>query len=174
MIVTFDVSGLASVTVTPPVGAAVGRVTAKDVDCPGDSTTFEGRPMIPPLTEAVFVSTKLTGITLPTLAATLYGPPAVPFALTKAEACPAESVETVTADAMPAPLPGPLKVTATLETGLLELSSTSATNGNPNAVPTAVLWPLPETTEMAAGVGAALLSEKAAVEASPATEATTW
>ena len=175
MIVTFDASALVSVTVTPPLGAAVGKVTANGADCPGDSTTLDGRPMIPPLAAGVLVSEKLTGVTLPTLATALYGPPAVPFALTMAEACPAESVDTVTAEARLAPLlPGPLKVTATLETGLLELSSTSATNGNPNAVPTAALWPLPDTTEMAAGVGAALLNEKVAVAASPATEADTW
>ena len=174
VIVTFDESAVVSVTVTPPMGAAVAKVTANGTDCPGDSTTLDGRPMIPPLAAGVLVSEKFTGVTLPTLAATLYGPPGVAFALTMAEACPAESVDTVTAEAVLAPLLGPVNVTATLATGLLELSRTKATNGALNAVPTAVLWPLPDTSEMAAGVAAMLLKEKAAVAASPATEADTW
>ena len=70
MIVTFDASALVSVTVTPPLGAAVGKVTANGADCPGDSTTLDGRPMIPPLAAGVLVSEKLT-VTLPTLATAL-------------------------------------------------------------------------------------------------------
>ena len=69
--VSFEVSALVSVTVTPPAGAGVGKVTANGVFWPGARTTFEGRPMMPPLTAAVFVSEKLTGVTLPVLAETL-------------------------------------------------------------------------------------------------------
>ena len=64
-------SALVSVTVTPPPGAAVGKVIANGKVWPGARTTLEGRPMIPPLEAAVLVSGKLTGTTLPTLAETL-------------------------------------------------------------------------------------------------------
>ena len=38
---------LASVTVTPPVGAAVPKVTDKGVDWPGATVTFEGSAIAP-------------------------------------------------------------------------------------------------------------------------------
>ena len=41
--VTFDVSAEESVTVTPPAGAAEGRVTAKADDWPSPMVAFEGR-----------------------------------------------------------------------------------------------------------------------------------
>src|SRR5215472_16258189 len=45
--VTLVVSLLLSVTVTPPAGAAVPRVIAKAADCPGATTTLEGKVMVP-------------------------------------------------------------------------------------------------------------------------------
>ena len=71
VMVSFDVSALVSVTVTPPTGAVVGKVTANGAFWPGARTTFEGSPMMPPLAAAVFVSENLTGATLPVLADTL-------------------------------------------------------------------------------------------------------
>lgn len=139
-IVTFDVSPLDSATVTPPTGAADGRVTGNGADCPGVRTTPEGRPMIPPLAAAVLVSEKLAGAATPiTEAATVYGPPVVALAETKAEANPERFVIAVTVDAMPAPPAALAKVTVTLGTGLLPESFTRATSELVNGVLTVAL-----------------------------------
>jgi hypothetical protein len=39
---------LARLTVTPPVGAGLGKVTANGADCPGATLTFTGRMIAPP------------------------------------------------------------------------------------------------------------------------------
>ena len=48
--VTLPVSLLDNDTVTPPAGAAVGRVTAKAADSVGPTVTPAGKPMVPALT----------------------------------------------------------------------------------------------------------------------------
>ena len=47
VMVTFEVSLLLNVTVTPPVGAGVPNVTAKAADCVGLTVTFVGRLIVP-------------------------------------------------------------------------------------------------------------------------------
>jgi len=47
--VSFDVSLLASVTVTPPAGAGPGRVTGKGFDWPGDTVALDNSPIAPEL-----------------------------------------------------------------------------------------------------------------------------
>ena len=47
-IVTLEVSPLLNCTVTPPAGAAAGRVTANAVDCPRLTLALAGRLMLPP------------------------------------------------------------------------------------------------------------------------------
>jgi hypothetical protein len=46
-IITFVESLLLSVTVTPPVGAGVPRVTAKATDWVGPTVTLDGKEMVP-------------------------------------------------------------------------------------------------------------------------------
>ena len=53
-IVTLEVSLLPSATVTPPVGAAVPKVTGNGTDWFGASVTLDGRPMVPVLSTVTF------------------------------------------------------------------------------------------------------------------------
>ena len=77
----------------------------------------------------VFVSEKVAGVDTPgTVAFTVYGPPAVALELTLTEARPEPLVTAVTEEAMPAPLPGPAKLTVKPGSGLLLPSFTKATN----------------------------------------------
>src|SRR5260370_8170524 len=96
------------------------------------------------------VSEKLAGVTTPaTDAVTLYGPPAVAFAVNTAEvATPLAfvvAVFTPPANVPLAPLAGALNVTATPTTGLPPPSFTVATTAAPNAVRIVPLPPAPLT-----------------------------
>ena len=72
-----------------------------------------------------------------------------------------------------APLAGGVKVTVTPGTGLPYWSTSVAASGLEKAVPTVVLWPLPEARlSVSPVVLAALVSEKFA-ELAPVAEATT-
>ena len=106
----------------------------------------------------VFVSEKVAGVDTPgTVAFTVYGPPAVALELTLTEARPEPLVTAVTVEAMPAPLPGPAKLTVKPGSGLLLPSFTKATNGLLNAVLMAAVWPLPADAVMDAGTAAEIL-----------------
>jgi hypothetical protein len=70
-------------------------------------------------------------------------------------------------------VPGAVKVTDTLGTGLFPLSRTVALRGFVNAVPSGVIWPLPESTVMELGAPALLVSENGAGLETPLTEAFT-
>src|SRR5260370_868016 len=96
---------------------------------------------------ARFVSEKFAEVAPGALATTLYGPPAVEFAVNVADvATPLAfvvAVFTPPANVPLAPLAGAVKVTVTLLTGLFPVSVTVATNGAANAVLIAVLCPEP-------------------------------
>src|SRR5207249_558398 len=84
-----------------------------------------------------FVSEKFAEVAPAALATTLYGPPAVAFAVNTADvATPLVVVAVFTPPAkVPlAPFPGAVNVTTTPFTGLFPASVTVATNGAPNAV----------------------------------------
>src|SRR5665213_251369 len=92
----------------------------------------------------LLVREKLTGVSTPEDAATLYGPPAVALAVKEAEATPLILVATVIVavlfEKMPlAPVPGAVKVTLTLFTGLPPASLTVTASGLVKAVLIAVL-----------------------------------
>src|SRR5260370_1034297 len=111
------------------------------------------------------------------LATTLYGPPAVEFALIAAEvAAPLTLVVAVfipPANVPLAPLPGAVNVTTTLFTGLFPASVTVAANGPENAVLTVVLCPDPLVTTTFAGGPTVLVREKFAGLATALTDAAT-
>jgi hypothetical protein len=96
---------------------------------------------------ALLVSEKLAGVAPVALATTLYGPPAVAFAVNTAEvATPLASVVAVftpPANVPLAPLPGGVYVTRTPLTGLFPASVTVATNGAVKAVLIVALCPEP-------------------------------
>jgi hypothetical protein len=90
------------------------------------------------------VSEKFAGVVTPTTdALTVYGPPAVAFAVNTVEvAMPLALVVAVFAPLAKvplAPLPGAAKVTVTPLTGLLPASVTDTTRGAAKAVPTVAL-----------------------------------
>src|SRR5437667_201551 len=104
----------------------------------------------------LFVSEKFAEVAPVALATTLYGPPAVAFAVNTADvATPlvfVVAVFTPPAKVPLAPLPGAVNVTVTLPTGLFPASVTVATNGAPNAALIDALCPDPlVTTTFAAG-----------------------
>ena len=92
----------------------------------------------------------MAGVAIPVVADTVYGPPAVPFAVTLAVATPDALVVAVTVAAL-APLGGPVNVTVTPLTGLPVASFTVATNGLAKAVLIRTLWPLPLVAVIDAG-----------------------
>ena len=59
-IVTLEVSLLASVTVTPPLGASVPNVTEKAADWPGATVMLGGSRIVPGLTTVTFAVTSGT------------------------------------------------------------------------------------------------------------------
>src|SRR3989442_15360757 len=59
---TFEISLLDSVTVTPPDGAGVGKVTGKGVESPGPTVIFDCRPIVPALsTVTAAVASAMSG-----------------------------------------------------------------------------------------------------------------
>src|SRR5437764_2820302 len=153
--------GAVNVTVTLPTGLFPASVTVAtngapnaaliDALCPEPlvTTTFAAGP-------TVFVNEKFAEMGPVALATTLYGPPAVAFAVNTADvATPLVFVVAVfnpPAKVPLAPLPGAVNVTVTLPTGLFPASVTVATNGAPNAALIDALCPEPlVTTTLAAG-----------------------
>src|SRR5258708_15655674 len=96
---------------------------------------------------ATLVREKFAEVAPEALAVTLYGPPAVAFAVNVADvATPPEfvvAVLTPPANVPLAPLAGAVKVTTTPLTGLFPASVAVATNGALNAVLIAALCPEP-------------------------------
>jgi hypothetical protein len=106
------------------------------------------------------------------VALTLYGPPAVLFAVTEAVATPEALVVAVTV-AILAPLAGPVKVTVTPLTGLPPESFTVAISGCANAVLICALWGLPLVAVTVAGEPVLFVRLKLAGAATPGTVALT-
>ena len=159
----------ASVTVATKA-AANAELTVAFCPDPLVTTTLAAGP-------TRFVSEKFAGVATPATApVTLYGPPAVAFAVNVAEvATPLPfvvAVFTPPANVPLAPLVGAVNVTSTPLTGLFPASVTVATKGATNAVLIAVLCPDPLVTTTLAGGDARLLSEKFA-EVAPVALATT-
>jgi hypothetical protein len=111
------------------------------------------------------------------LATTLYGPPAVEFAVKAAEvATPLAfdvAVLTPPANVPLAPLPGAVNVTTTPLTRLLNESFTVACSGVANTVLMDALWGVPADAVMLEGAPARLVREKFAGVATPVIEAVT-
>src|SRR5438093_11277251 len=104
---------------------------------------------------ARLVTEKFAEVAPVALATTLYGPPAVAFAVNTADvATPlvfVVAVFTPPAKVPLAPLPGAVNVTVTLPTGLFPASRTVACSGVANAVLTVALCPEPLVTATVAG-----------------------
>src|SRR5207302_662289 len=174
--------GAVNVTTTPFTGLLPASVTVAtngapnavliDALCPEPlvTTTFAAGP-------TVFVSEKFAEVAPVALATTLYGPPAVAFAVNTADvATPlvfVVAVFTPPAKVPLAPLPGAVNVTVTLPTGLFPASVTVATNGAPNATLIDALCPDPLVTTTFAAGPTLFVSEKLAGVATPATDAVT-
>ena len=173
--------GAVNVTTTPFTGLFPASVTVAtngapnavliDALCPEPlvTTTFAAGP-------TVFVSEKFAEVAPVALATTLYGPPAVAFAVNTADvATPlvfVVAVFTPPAKVPLAPLPGAVNVTVTLPTGLFPASVTVATNGAPNAVLIDALCPEPLVTTTFAAGPTVFVNEKFA-EVGPVALATT-
>src|SRR6266850_1920430 len=117
-----------------------------------------------PLVERL-VSEKFTVVRPVAAAVTVYGPPAVAFAVNGADATPDTSVAMVIVVVLllntpDAPVPGAVNATFTPETGLFPASFTVATNGAANVVLIVALCGVPLVAVMLAGVAARLVSEK--------------
>jgi hypothetical protein len=163
-----------SFTVTPKAVPNAVLITALCV-APAVAVTEAGAP-------ARLVRLKLAGPTAPAVAATLYGPPAVPLAVNvEAVALPFASVVAVTtvpplvppAKVPLAPLDGAVNVTTTPLNGFDLLSFTVATRAE-KAVPIATLWVEPLEAVMDAGVPARLVRLKLTVVRPDALAATRY
>src|SRR5258708_4507693 len=125
---------------------------------------------------ATLVSEKFAEVAPVALATTLYGPPAVAFAVNVADvATPLAfvvAVLTLPAKVPLAPLVGGVNVTSTPLTGLLEESLTVACSCATNAVLTLALCGVPAVAVTVAGGPAKLVTEKFA-EVAPVALATT-
>src|SRR6266849_1729239 len=169
-VTTTPLTGLFPASVTVATKGAVNAVLIAAL-CPEPlvTTTLAAGP-------TVFVSEKFAEVAPVALATTLYGPPAVAFAVNVAEvATPLAllvAVFTPPAKVPLAPLPGAVNVTTTPLTGLFPASVTVATKGAVNAVLIAALCPNPLVTTTLAGAAARFVNEKIA-EVAPVALATT-
>ncbi len=170
-VTTTPLTGLFPASVTVATKGAVNAVLIAAL-CPEPlvTTTLAAGP-------TVFVSEKFAEVAPVALATTLYGPPAVAFAVNVAEvATPLAllvAVFTPPAKVPLAPLPGAVNVTTTPLTGLFPASVTVATKGAANAVLIAALCPDPLVTTTLAAGPTVFVSEKLAGVATPATDAVT-
>jgi hypothetical protein len=158
----------ASVTVATR-GAANAVLIVAFCPEPLVAVTFAAAP-------TVFVSEKSADVAPVALATTLYGPPAVAFAVNVADvATPLAfvvAVFTPPANVPLAPLTGGVNVTTTPLTGLLPESVTVATKGAANAVLIVALCPEPVVTATFAAAPALFVKAKFA-EVAPVALATT-
>ena len=175
--------GAAKVTVTPGTGLFPESKTVT-WSCVANADLMVALCGVPAVAEMfagslpTFVSEKLAGVPTPaTDAVTIYGPPAVLFAVkTGAIAMPAAlvvAVLTPAANVPLAPLAGGVNVTAAPLTGLLNESVTVARSCVTNAVLIEALCGVPALAVIAEAGPAVFVSEKAAAVATPETEAVT-
>ena len=130
--------------VTPPAGAGAGRETVKvkvvvpELPSLADTSLMDN-------CDGVLVRAKFTGMDTPgVMAATLYGPPAVPLAVAVTLAVPPEIVAGLPLMAALAPLPGGVNVTVPPFTGSPALFAvTVKPNGLVKALLITALWPEP-------------------------------
>jgi len=140
-VTTAPLTGLFPASVTVATSGAANAVLIVAL-CPEPlvAATFAAGPI-------VFVKAKFAEVAPVVLATTLYGPPAVEFAVNVAEvATPLAFVVamfTPPANVPLAPLPGGVKVTTTPLTGLFPASVTVTTSGAANAVLIVALCPEP-------------------------------
>src|ERR1700724_3561809 len=125
---------------------------------------------------AGFVNEKFADVAPVALATTLYGPPAVAFAVNVADVAPplafVVAVFSPPAKVPLAPLVGAVNVTTTPLTGLFPASVTVATKGAPKAVLIAALCPDPLVTATLAA-GPTLFVREKLPEVAPVALATT-
>src|SRR2546421_139296 len=137
--------GAANVTFTPETGLLPASFTvtasafAKAVLIVADCGVVPAFAVIVVAAPTVFVSEKFTGVNPVAAAVTVYGPPAVAFAVNGVEATPDASVATVIVAVLllntpEAPAPGAVNVTFTPETGLLPASFTVTASAFAKAV----------------------------------------
>src|SRR3989440_328220 len=137
--------GAANVTFTPETGLLPASFTvtasafAKAVLIVADCGVVPAFAVIVVAAPTVFVSEKFTGVNPVAAAVTVYGPPAVAFAVNGVEATPDASVATVIVAVLllntpEAPAPGAVNVTFTPETGLLPASFTVTASAFARAV----------------------------------------
>ena len=177
-------AGALNVTVTPltgllPASFTVATSTAANAVL---MVTLCGVPLVAMMlaaAPAVFVSEKFAGVAMPTtVAVTVYGPPAVAFAVkVDGVAKPAASVTAFAVGRPPvndplAPLAGAVNVTVTPDTPLPPLSFTVAVRAA-KAVLMATLCVPPDVTIRLAAAPAVFVKEKLAGTATPGTVAVT-
>jgi hypothetical protein len=177
--------GAVNVTFTPETGllpasftvtaSAFAKAVLIVVDCgvvPAFAVIVEGGT-------AVFVSEKLTVVSPAAAAVTVYGPPAVAFAVNGADATPDPFVATVMVAVLllntpEAPAPGAVNVTLTPETGLLPASFTVTASALAKAVLiVADCGVVPAFAVIVTAVPAVFVSEKLAGVGTPETVAAT-
>jgi hypothetical protein len=134
------VPGAVNVTLTPETGLLPASLTvtasalAKAVLIVADCGVVPAFTVITTAAPAVLVSEKFTVVSPVAAAVTVYGPPAVAFAVNGADATPEAFVATVMVAVLllnlpEAPDPGAVNVTFTPETGLLLASFTVTARG---------------------------------------------
>jgi len=177
--------GAVNVTFTPLTGLLPASFTvtasalAKAVLIVADCGVVPAFAVIVVAAPAVFVSEKFAGVSPVAAAATVYGPPAVAFAVNGADATPDAFVATVMVVVLllntpDAPDPGAVNVTFTPLTGLLPASFTVTAKGFAKAVLiVADCGVVPAFAVIVVAVPAVFVSEKFAGVTTPETVAAT-
>jgi hypothetical protein len=177
--------GAVNVTFTPGTGllptsfAVTASALAKDVLIAPDCGVVPAFAVIVVGAPTVFVREKFTVVSPVAAAVTVYGPPAVAFAVKGADATPDAFVAiTIVAvlllNTPEAPEPGAVNVTFTPGTGLLPASFTVTASALAKAVLTvADCGVVPAFAAIVVGAPAVFVSEKFADVATPATDAVT-
>ena len=176
--------GAVNVTVTPLTGLFPESVT---VACSGaaNAVLIAALCGVPPVAvtlaaaPARLVSVKFAEVAPVALATTLYGPPAVPFAVNVEDVATPLALVVAVVVAVPfanvplAPLPGAVNVTVTPLTGLFDASRTVACRAVANAVLIAVLCGVPAVAVIVAAVAVVLVRLKLAGVGTPVADAVT-
>src|SRR5882672_5114008 len=177
--------GAVNVTFTPKTGllpasfTATASAFAKAVLIAADCGVVPAFAVIVVAVPAVFVSEKFTVVRPVAAAVTVYGPPAVAFAVNGADATPNPFVATVIVAVLllkipDAPDPGAVNVTFTPETGLLPASFTVTASALAKAVLiVADCGVVPEFAVIVVAAPAVFVNEKFAGVTTPETVAAT-